>query len=114
MPVLMIALLMLGGGEPRVTQVHWRFKAGERFFYEFASKDQQAVTVDKGQTVKQEIKATRVFRFDVRATSAEKTVLDVTIDQVQVQHVAGPSSLDNKLYEKMKGAMLSLTLTPEG
>lgn len=114
MPTVMIALLMLGGGEPRTTQFQWRFKAGDRLTYEFVSNDKQAVTVNKGQTVKQEVKATRVFRFDVRAATAEKTTLDVTIDQVQVQHVAGASSLDNKLFEKMKGAVLSLTLTPAG
>jgi len=91
----------------------WKFKAGDAFIYERVAKDKQATNI-KGQTLKQEILSTWVYRFETLKSESESATLQVTLDQVSVQHATGPGNLDNKLLEKMKGAVFSITVSPRG
>ncbi len=95
------------------TALAWKFKPGDVFVYEVVSKSDEAANV-KGQTLKQEVRATWVHRFKVLKVASEIPTLQVTIDRVAVQHVAGTSNIEDKLIEKAKGAILTLTVSPRG
>lgn len=95
------------------TPVAWKFKAGDSFTYERKVKDLQA-TLIKGQTLKQDVQSTWVYRFDVTKIEDDRATLNVTLEQVAIQHAAGPGGLDNKLLEKMKGASLTIVASPRG
>jgi hypothetical protein len=95
------------------TPLDWKFKEGDAFVYERIAKDEQAI-VAKGQTLKQDIRSTWVYRFDVGRASAESATLRVTIEQVAIQHLAGATNTDNKLLEKLKGGVLTATVSTRG
>jgi hypothetical protein len=95
------------------TALAWKFKTGDVFFYETKSKSDEA-TVVKGQTLKQEVTSTWVYRFEVRGASAESATLQVSIDQVTVTNAAATTKTDNKNLEKAKGAILIVTVSPRG
>jgi hypothetical protein len=95
------------------TTLGWKFKAGDVFFYEVVGKSDEA-TVVKGQTRKQEVRATWVYRFEVKNAAAEAAALQIGIDEVTVQHAAGATNIESKHFEKAKGAILTATVSPRG
>ncbi len=113
MRTTVLVLLLLPNLAAAQTSLVWKFKPGDVFVYETVSKiDERAVS--KGQTLKQEIHSTWVYRFEVTKASPEAATLHATFENVIVQHMAGTSKADDKLIERAKGAMLTLTVSPRG
>lgn len=95
------------------TNLTWKFKTGDVFLYETIAKSDEA-TVAKGQTLKQEVSSTWVYRFEVKSRTAENAALQIQIEQVTVTNAAGATKNENKLLERAKGAILMATVSPRG
>src|SRR5262245_11956550 len=78
------------------TTLVWKFKAGDVFLYETTLKSDEA-TITKGQTLKQEVVSTWVYRFDVKAVGSDTATLRIQIEQVTVNNIAGATKNENKL-----------------
>src|SRR6185369_5799898 len=55
-----------------------------------------------------------VYRFEVKAAGTDSATLQIQIEQVTVNNVAGATKNENKLLEKAKGAILTATVSPRG
>lgn len=109
-----VLLLIVPGLAWGQTSATWKFKPGDSFAYQRIAKDEQSAIVNKGQSVKQDVRSTWVYRFEAKKVAGDAATLGVTIEQAQVQHLAGPGSIDNKILERMKGAELVLVVNAQG
>lgn len=95
------------------TALAWKFKAGDVVRYERIAKDKQATDI-KGQILKQDVQSTWVYRFETLQAKDDMATLQVTIEQVSVQHAIAPAKLENKFLEKLKGAVFTVNVTSTG
>lgn len=95
------------------TPLAWKFQQGDTLTYERIAKDSQA-TIIKGQTLKQEVLQTWVYRFETLKTEGDAATVQITIEKVSVQHTAGPGQIENKVLEKLKGAKFTAAVSRRG
>ena len=110
---VLVALALSPSVVSAQTTLVWKFKTGDLFAYEMIHKAEETAIV-RGQTLKQDVRATWVYRFEVAKTTQEAAHILVTIEKVSVQHLAGDASTTDKFLENAKGATLALTVSPRG
>jgi hypothetical protein len=111
---LAVSLLVLAAG-PAHAQVTlaWKFQEGESFVVENVEKTRQTLET-KGKSHKQETSVTTISRFTVKQKSPKETVLEIKIEDIKSSPAAAPGGkdLDKEVASKMKGAVFTVTLSP--
>jgi hypothetical protein len=110
-----VALVLGGLAAPAYgqTKLEWKFKEGDKFYIENATKLKQTITV-MGREMKQDTDNTTVTRFEVKKRTSDQIVLEEKIVAVKVKNTGGFGGEAEKMAEQMKGATFTITLSPDG
>lgn len=90
----------------------WKFKDGDKFYVEDSMQMKQTVSV-LGQMQKVEQKSTTVTSYQILKVTTETITVKMKIEAVDVRSDAGISQFD-KIMEKTKGAVFTVTIDPDG
>jgi hypothetical protein len=95
-------------------KLEWKFKQGEKFYVESVQNIKQSIEF-MGQSMKQDMKNTTVSSFEVKEKTANKVVLEQKILSVKMKSTGGAGGGEaEKMGERMKGAVFTVTLGPDG
>jgi len=110
-----VVLVLLGVAAPAQAQVklEWKFKKGETYYVENKTDLKQTIDV-MGMSVKQDMTNTTLASFAVKDVSESNVVLEQKILDVKVKSSGGLGGGADKMTEKMKGAVFTITMSPNG
>ena len=110
--VIMLLATIAGPAYGQEVKLQLKFKEGDKFYVEDVNKSKETVTA-VGITQTTENKITSVTSFTVKKVTTDATEVDMKIESVDVQS-NGQDGLLGKVMGKMKGAVFTVTLAPDG
>jgi hypothetical protein len=110
--VIMLLATIAGPAYGQEVKLQLKFKEGDKFYVEDVNKSKETVTA-VGITQTTENKITSVTSFTVKKVTTDTTEVDMKIESVDVQS-NGQDGLLGKVMGKMKGAVFTVTLAPDG
>jgi hypothetical protein len=114
--LLGVVVLFAGVGAPaygQETKLQWKFTEGSKFYVEDVQTTKTNVSV-LGMQVKEEGKTTMVTSYHIKKAGTDSIVMVQKFEQVDHKSQGGLGGATEKLYEKLKGATFTITMTPEG
>jgi hypothetical protein len=110
----LVALVCGVAAAPATGQVklEWQFKEGDKFFVESAVTEKQSFEV-MGKTQNGDLMQRKVWSFTVRK-AGEPLVLEQRLEKWELKGNALIGRLPPKVPERLKGAIFTVTLTPNG
>ena len=111
-----VALVVLSAAAPAYGQeakLQWKFKEGDKFWLEEVAVSKQAVSV-LGLAQKIDQKTTTISNFTFDKVTADSVSLTMKIENVEVNTEGGFGGQFDKIMERTKGAVLNITMTPDG
>jgi len=93
-------------------QLKWKFKEGDKFYVEDVTVSKQVVVVI-GQTQKVEQKTTVITSYEIQKVTSENIVVKMKIESADVRSDGGIGVYE-KIMEKSKGTIFTITMTPKG
>jgi hypothetical protein len=111
-----VALLALGGGAVpahAAVKLQWKFKQGDKFYVATVTKLKQTIDI-MGNKVKDDSVMTVVSRYTVKEQSDEATVLEQRIESMAAKAKGEAGEGQEKVADLIKGAVFTLTLSPQG
>jgi hypothetical protein len=94
-------------------KLQWKFKEGAKFYVEDVQTTKTNVSV-LGMQVKEEGKTTMVTSYHIKKVGTDSIVMVQKIEDVEHKSQGGLGGATEKIFEKLKGATFTITMTPEG
>jgi hypothetical protein len=107
-----VGVLLVGAtAAPAFGQVklEWKFNEGDKFYVEDVSTLKNKIGF-MGKEYDQTTKVTMVTSYKVDKKTSDSTVLTSKIENVEVKSMAGLGESLDKMLEKLKGAVMKITL----
>src|SRR5438128_9866779 len=92
-------------------QLQWKWKEGDKFYLESRGTTKQTMKV-MGTPIQQELETTTVDSYKVVKKSTDQVILEKKIESMNVKGAGQGVETAEQVYQKVKGAVLTLTLDP--
>jgi hypothetical protein len=111
----LVALAVAGAAVPAygAVKLEWKLKEGDKFYVEEAVKQKQT-TKAMGMEQKFTMDLKIVYRFTVKKKTKDGIVLEQKVETAEAKSTGGEGAEVTKLFERLKGAVFTVTLDPAG
>src|SRR5689334_10842250 len=108
-----LALAVLAVPAHAQVQLEWKFKEGDKFYFETVNSFKQSMKT-LGKELRQDMDMTFVLGVTVQKVNADKSaVLEEKIESVEVKNAGGPTGAipaEDPFNQKVKGASFRITV----